>query len=465
VAERRETTVSDRKILLVDDEEDVRLPLRRFLVGKGYTVLEAGGLGSAREVLRGQSVDAAVVDFSLADGDGLDVLRSLKAQDASLPVVLLTGHGTIDLAVTAIKEGAEQFFTKPVELPALLVVIERALDNRRIRQVSLAGKSSQARQAVDPFFGESPAMRRLAAEATRVVASPLPVLIQGETGTGKGLLARWVHQNGPRADEPFVDLNCAGLSRELLESEIFGHEKGAFTGAVAAKAGLLEMANKGTVFLDEIGDVDLQVQAKLLKVVEDLRFRRLGDVRDRVDVRLVAATHRDLARLVQEHKFREDLHYRISALPLVVPPLRERGQDVILLARRLVQRISAEMGRPGMRLSAAAEQALGSRSWPGNVRQLRNVLERAALLSDHSNLEPADLAEGPGPAAAGAVPGPRMTLAEAERLHIEAVLREERGAVSRAAEVLGISRSSLYERIKKHGIVVGKRAGDQPRTT
>jgi len=453
--------VSDRKILLVDDEEDVRLPLRRFLVGKGYTVLEAGGLGSAREVLRGQSVDAAVVDFSLADGDGLDVLRSLKAQDASLPVVLLTGHGTIDLAVTAIKEGAEQFFTKPVELPALLVVIERALDNRRMRQVSLAGKSSQARQAVDPFFGESPAMRKLAAEATRVVASPLPVLIQGETGSGKGVLARWVHQNGPRADEPFVDLNCAGLSRELLESELFGHEKGAFTGAIAAKPGLLEMANKGTVFLDEIGDIDLQVQAKLLKVVEDLRFRRLGDVRDRVvDVRLVAATHRDLARLVREQKFREDLYYRISALPLVVPPLRERGQDVVLLARRLVQRISAEMGRPGMRLSTAAEQALGSRSWPGNVRQLRNVLERAALLSDHSNLEPADLGEGPAPAAVGSTPGPRMTLAEAERLHIEAVLREERGAVSRAAEVLGISRSSLYERIKKHGIVVGKRAED-----
>ncbi len=451
--------MSDRKILLVDDEEDVRLPLRRFLVGKGYTVLEAGGLGSARDVLRGQSVDAAVVDFSLEDGDGLEVLRALKGQDASLPVVLLTGHGTIDLAVTAIKEGAEQFFTKPVELPALLVVIERALDNRRMRQVSLAGKSSQARQAVDPFFGESPAMRRLAAEATRVVASPLPVLIQGETGTGKGVLARWVHQNGPRADEPFVDLNCAGLSRELLESELFGHEKGAFTGAVAAKPGLLEMANKGTVFLDEVGDVDLQVQAKLLKVVEDLRFRRLGDVRDRVvDVRLLAATHRDLGRLVQEQKFREDLYYRISALPLVVPPLRERGQDVVLLARRLLQRISTEMGRPGMRLSAAAEQALGARAWPGNVRQLRNVLERAALLSDHANLEPDDLGEGPRPAAAGAPIGTRMTLAEAERLHIEAVLREERGAVARAAEVLGISRSSLYERIKKHGIVVGKRA-------
>ena len=349
----------ERKVVIVDDEADVRLPLRRFLLGKGYAVLEADSVASVRAILGQESVDAAVVDFSLPDGDGLDVLRSVKAQDASVPVVLLTGHGSIDLAVKAIKEGAEQFFTKPVELPALLVVVERALENRRMRQVSLAGKSVQARQTVDPFFGESPVIRKLAAEAARVVASTVPVLVCGETGTGKGVLARWLHQNGPRAEEAFVDLNCAGLSRDLLETELFGHEKGAFTGAVAAKPGLLEIAHRGTMFLDEIGDIDLQVQAKLLKVVEDLRFRRLGDVRDRqVDVRLVAATHRDLGRLVPEQKFREDLYYRISAIPLVVPPLRERGSDVVLLARRLLERIAVEMGRPGVRLSGAAEQEL-----------------------------------------------------------------------------------------------------------
>src|SRR6185295_7993655 len=263
----------------------------------------------------------------------------------------------------------------PVELPALLVVIERALENRRMRQVSLAGKSAQVRQAVDPFFGESGVIRKLAAEAARVAASKVPVLIQGETGSGKGVLARWLHEASARADESFVDLNCAGLSRELLETELFGHEKGAFTGAVTAKQGLLEVAHRGTLFLDEIGDVDLQVQAKLLKVVEDMRFRRLGDVRDRqVDVRLVAATHRDLLTLVREQKFREDLYYRISALPVMVPPLRERGKDVVLLARQLVERISAEMGRPGVRLSPEAEEALAASAWPGNVRQLRNVL-------------------------------------------------------------------------------------------
>jgi DNA-binding NtrC family response regulator len=448
----------DGRILVVDDEEDVRLPLRRFLASKGYEVLEANGLTAAQEIARKHPLDSAIVDFSLLDGDGLDLLRALKAQDASLPVVMLTGHGTIDLAVRAIKEGADHFLTKPVELPALLIVLERGLDTRRMRRVSLVGKSSQSRQAVDPFFGESPAIRKLAAEASRVAASTIPILIQGETGTGKGVLARWLHQNGPRAEEAFVDLNCAGLTRELLETELFGHEKGAFTGAVASKQGLLEMAHRGTLFLDEIGEMDLQVQAKVLKVVEDLRFRRLGDVRDRqVDVRLIAATHRDLAQLAQERKFREDLYYRISAMPLAVPPLRERGDDVIRLARRLVERIGAEMGRPGARMSPEAEKALASHPWPGNVRQLRNVLERALLLSDLPVLRDVDLGEGPGRSdAPPAATDVRMSLAEAERRHIEAVLRAENGQVPRAAEVLGLSRSALYERIRKHGITARK---------
>jgi len=449
------------RILVVDDEEDIRIPLRRYLSGKGFEVVEADGTAQALESARKQTLDAAIVDFSLRDGDGLDVLRALKAQDPSLPVILLTAHGTIDLAVKAVKEGAEQFLTKPVELPALQIVIERALDNRRMRRLSAVRKSSQEREAVDPFFGESPAIKKLAAQATRVVSSSIPVLIQGETGTGKGVLARWLHRQGPRADDPFVDLNCAGLARDLLESELFGHEKGAFTGAVAAKPGLLEMAHKGTAFLDEIGDVELAVQAKLLKVVEDLRFRRLGDVRDRqVDVRLVAATHRDLARLVQEQKFREDLYYRISAVPLVVPALRERVGDVVLLARRLVARISAEMGRPGVRLAGETEQALVGHSWPGNIRQLRNVLERAVLLSDHPVLRADDVGDAlaAGPVAPASSAG--LSLAEAERRHIESVLRAERGSVPRAAEILGLSRSALYEKLKKHGLSARKTSAD-----
>ena len=448
--------MAERKILVVDDDEDVRLALAAFLSSKGYAPVQAEDLASVQAVLGVHSVDAAIVDFSLPDGDGLDALRALKSQDPSVPVVLLTGYGTIDLAVKAIKEGAEQFLTKPVELPALLVVVERALEASRMRSVSLAGKTAQARHAVDPFFGADPTIRRLASEAARVATTALPILIRGETGTGKGVLARWLHQNSPRADGPFVDLNCAGLSSELLESELFGHEKGAFTGAVAAKPGLLEIAHRGTAFLDEVGDVDLRVQAKLLKVVEDLRFRRLGDVRDRqVDVRLIAATHQDLGLLVKEGKFREDLYFRLSVLPLAMPPLRERGHDVVLLARRLVETIGAELGRGGVRLSAAAESTLSARAWPGNVRELRNVLERALLLSDRTSLEPSDLGESPA-ALAPDRPGTRLTLAEAERRHIEAVLREERGAVSRAAAVLGLSRSALYERIRKLGLDVGR---------
>ena len=454
--------MAERRILIVDDDKDVRFPLKRYLAGRGFEVREAEGVASALESFKMSRPDAAVVDFSLGDGDGMELLRSLKALDPALPVIMLTGHGTIDMAVLAIKEGAEQFFTKPVELPALEVVIDRALDNQRVRQVSMVGRSSQARQVIDPFLGESPVMQKLADRARRVAGSAVPLLIQGETGTGKGVLARWFHHNSPRREEAFVDLNCAGLSRDLLESELFGHEKGAFTGAVAAKQGLFDMAHRGTVFLDEIGEVDSQVQPKLLKVVEELRFRRLGDVRDRqVDVRLVAATHRDLGRLVLEGKFREDLLYRLNAVPLEVPPLRERGRDVVLLARNLIARVGAELGRPGLRLGGAAERALQTYSWPGNVRQLRNVLERAALLSERTELEPDDLGEdmaprSPAPPRAGSASSAAgeagLTLAEAEKRQIEAELRAQSFDVPAAAKVLGLSRSTLYDKIRKHGI-------------
>jgi len=442
-------------LLLVDDEEAVRFPIRRFLTAQGYDVREAQTVAGALEACRASLPDAAVLDFSLPDGDGLDLLRALRAMDASLPVIILTGHGTIDLAVKAMQEGADQFFTKPVELPTLKVVLDRAVQNRRSRQESLAGRSAHARSSVDPFLGDSPAVTRLAEQAARVAAAAVPVLIQGETGSGKGVLARWLHEHGPRADEPFVDLNCAGLSRELLESELFGHEKGAFTGAVAAKPGLLELAHRGTFFLDEIGDVDLQVQAKLLKVLEELRFRRLGDVKDRrVDVRLIAATHHDLARQVEEGKFREDLFYRISAVPLHVPPLRERGRDAVLLARSLLARIGSELSRPGLRLSDTAETALASARWPGNIRQLRNALERAVLLGDRTMIEAADLAEIQASPPSTA----RLSLLEAEKRHIAAVLGAEGGNVPKAALVLGLSRSALYEKIRKHGIALSRSA-------
>jgi DNA-binding NtrC family response regulator len=412
----------------------------------------------AERRLADQRPDAAIIDYQLPDGDGLAVLKALRAVDTSIPTVMLTAHGSIDLAVRAIKEGAEQFFTKPVELPTLLVVLERLIEKTRDRQSVMASRSRLARHRIDPFLGESPAIRRLAEQARRIAASSACVLLEGESGTGKGVLADWLHRNGPREAEPFVDINCAGLAHEFLESELFGHEKGAFTGAVATKQGLFEIAHRGTLFLDEIGDADPQIQPKLLKVVEEQRFRRLGDVRDRqVNVRLIAATHHDLRSMVAEKKFREDLYYRISAVPLFVPALRDRGKDVILLARTILQRISADVGFAGVTLSLQAEKVLVDHAWPGNIRELRNSLERAVLLGNHSVVRAEDLTIVPS--AASSLPGRapvRGTLSEGERAQIAAVLEDEGGNVEKAAAVLGLSRSALYEKVKKHGLATSR---------
>jgi len=443
------------RILIVEDEAAIRFGVRSFLETQGYAVEEASSCQGAEEAFRTWRPDIALVDYVLEDGNALDVLPRLKSADPTVPVVILTAYGSIDLAVRAIKEGAEQFLTKPLELPALLVVLQRILENARNRNNQQARNSRRARHALDPFLGVSPAIRELSEQANRVLASESPLLINGETGTGKGVLANWLHDNGPRSDEAFVDLNCAGLSRELLETELFGHEKGAFTSAAASKMGLLEVAHRGTVFLDEIGDLDLQIQPKLLKVLEEKRFRRLGDVRDRrVDVRLIAATHQDLKKLVAEKQFRNDLYYRVSAIPLDVPPLRSRSEDIPVIARALMGQF-ADLGRGDVELAPDAVKALQIYSWPGNIRELRNVLERAVLLSDKRVLDSKsfrfDEALEPGRDLDG-----DLTLDEVERRHIERVLREQNGQVEKAAQSLGIPRSSLYQKIKRFGIVLSR---------
>jgi DNA-binding NtrC family response regulator len=443
------------KILIVDDEPGIRFGVRDFLESEGLEADEADSVASADKAVREGRPDAVVLDHMLPDGTALDLLPRLKEFDPALPVVVLTGHASIDLAVRAVKEGADQFLAKPVELPALLVLLRRLLESQRERRRQIAGRTRQAREEIDPFVGTSPPMRQLAEDARRVSASSSPILIEGETGTGKGVLARWLHRKGPRADEPFVDLNCAGLSREFLETELFGHEKGAYTGAVTSKPGLLEVAHRGVFFLDEIGDLDPQVQPKVLKVLEEKRFRRLGEVRDRqVDVQLIAATHQDLSELAKEKKFRSDLYYRISTIPLRVPPLRERPEDIPGLARRLLEGFSADLGRRGLRLSPEAERRLGQYAWPGNVRELRNVLERALLLCGRDVVQVDDLRfEGPGVASEEvAAPGASLTLEELERQHIAGVLLSLGGRVAEASQRLGIPRSTLYQKIKKYGL-------------
>jgi DNA-binding NtrC family response regulator len=457
------------KVLVVDDEAGIRFGIRKFLVSKSFEVFEAACCQQAEAAFQEHNPDVAIIDYLMPDGNALELLPKLKALNSEVPVLILTAHGSIDLAVKAIKEGAEQFLSKPIELPALLVILERLLDNQRNRQNTLATRrTQQTRSLVDPLWGSSPAVRQLAERARRIISSDSPVLVLGETGTGKGVMARWLHENSRRANEAFIDLNCAGLTREFLETELFGHEKGAFTGAINTKSGLFEVAHRGTVFLDEIGDVDPQIQPKLLKVLEEKRFRRLGSVADRqVDVRLIAATHQDLAQLVQEKKFRSDLYFRISTIPLVMPALRERREDIPELAHQLLQALAIP-GRQGVTLAPDAQKALQQYSWPGNIRELRNVLERALLLSDSKVLTCKDLpfdnlgalATKSPPVKAASIPSGRFTLADNERHYIEKVLQEEQGRVEQAAKRLGVSRNSLYLKVKKYGIQLDKLKAD-----
>jgi DNA-binding NtrC family response regulator len=445
------------RVLIAEDEPGIRLGIKDFLEAKGYEVEEAETCEALEALFRASRPDLAILDYLLTDGNTLDLLPRLRAIDPLTPILFLTGHGTIDLAVRAVKQGADQFFTKPVELPTLLVVLERLLDSERSRKKDLAVRSRQHRTAVDPFVGRSAAIRRVAEEAVRVAASESPVLVRGETGSGKGVLARWLHRNGPRAEESFVDMNCAGLSRDLLETELFGHEKGAFTGASSAKTGLFEVAHRGTVFLDEIGDMDPEVQAKLLKVLEEKQFRRLGETRDRrVDIRLIAATHQDLAERVRQKKFRSDLFFRVNTIPLTMPALRERTEDIAELAEMLLLQLGPEMGRSEARLSTDAVRALQRHSWPGNIRELRNVIERALLLTDGPQIEASNLRFESGLQAEGASFDASLTLLEVERRHIARVLEEEGGRVDRAAQRLGVPRSSLYQKIKRHGLALSR---------
>ena len=443
--------MSQNPILVVDADPVIRSGICSFLVTHGHAVEEASNLTDARYKLQ-HTFLAAVVDLSLSNGDGLQLVRDLERFDRQMPVLVLARQGDSHLRKIARRHGARQIMVKPVDLSALYATLQRLLANPDSDQ-----PLSNARECINPFVGSSAAIRRLREIANRVLASESPILLQGETGAGKGVLANWMHRNGPRAQQPFLDLNCAGLSRELLESELFGHEKGAFTSAISAKPGLLEVANRGTVFLDEIGDIDLQVQPKLLKVLEDQVYRRLGEVRDRaVDIRLISATHRELLELVRQQRFRSDLYFRVNIVYIQVPPLRERVEDIPTLARHLLCNIAGNYGRGEMLLAPSAILALQRYSWPGNIRELRNVLERAALIAEYKVLKSEHLHLQASPVvAASPLAGATGTLKQMERAYINHVLKDESGSIERAARRLGIPRSSLYNKMKRFEIPQG----------
>jgi DNA-binding NtrC family response regulator len=440
-------------ILVVDDEIPVLRAIQNYLEAHNHEVIAVESCVEAERAFLENRPDAAVVDYSLPDGNALDLLPRIRAIDSTTPFVILTGFGSIELAVRAIKEGADQFFTKPIEMSVLAVVLQRLIEGRRDRRRRLAGRAASQRERLDPFIGRSDAITRLQEQAQRVLGIESPVLIIGETGAGKGVLAHWLHENGPRLEEAFVDINCAGLSRDFLETDLFGHERGAFTGAHGSKQGLLEVADHGTVFLDEIGDVDLAVQPKLLKVIEEKRFRRLGGIHDhQVDIRLVAATHQDLEQLAGEQKFRSDLFYRINTFILRVPPLRDRIEDIEPLAEAFLAEFSSKLGRERLRFKSDAIQALSRHRWAGNIRELRNVVERVALLSAGSEVSSDDLGLSSSRSTEGSKYDVDLTLDQLEKRHIEKVLQEESGRIEAAAKRLGIHRSSLYNKVKKHGI-------------
>jgi DNA-binding NtrC family response regulator len=454
---REMPTESNTTLLIVDDEEEFRGILSTYFVKRGYEVHVAAGLREALLHCNTILPDVAIVDCLLPDGNGLDLISVLKNQNNKTSIFVLTGHGSIDFAVRAIKQGAEQFLTKPVDLKVLASQVEKAVENQRAHRFRTANVANRAQWQRNPFLGRSVALQRLENEVQKILASDLPVLIEGETGSGKGVLAGWLHSNGPRSSEAFVDVNCAGLSKELLESELFGHEKGSFTGAVAAKPGLLESAHHGTAFLDEIGDMDLAIQPKLLKVVEEKTFRHVGGIRDRIlDTRLIAATHCDLMNMVREKTFRSDLYFRINTIPIRIPSLRSRPEDVPLLAQFFIERLRSDLGYANLDLSRSALKSLESYKWPGNIRELRNVLERAALVAGDTVIDDIHLL-----LRYDKQPEVQfdnfwhLSMEKLEAMHIERVLEQTSWSVNQAAEKLGIAKSTLYAKIRHHQIAVG----------
>jgi DNA-binding NtrC family response regulator len=444
------------RILVVDDESLVRWSLRERLTAEGHDVVEAATAEEAVDKAR-DDIDLIFLDFKLPDGDGLSVLRKVKERTPDLPVILMTAFSTIENAVEAMKLGAFHYVNKPFNLDEVLLLAEKALETVALRREVVALRGSQGRDyGFDAIVGASPAMTRVKDLLAKVASSPAStVLLTGETGTGKDLAAKAIHYNSSRAARPFVNITASALPEQLLESELFGHERGAFTDARQQKRGLFETADGGTVFLDEIGEMTVGLQSKLLRFLEEKTFKRVGGLSDiRVDVRVIAATNRDLEKEVKEGTFREDLFYRLQVMPVVLPSLRERRGDVALLAKFYINRFNGEFRKHVRGLSAAAEELLDHYAWPGNVRELRNAIERAMLLADRPQLEPEDFTTLTRTVSAAhfTLPAEGVNLEEVERQLVVQALERANNNQTRAAELLGLNRDQVRYRMEKFGL-------------
>ncbi len=465
------------RILVVDDEPGIREALRQVLEYEGYEVRAVGSGPEALSATPDFRPQVVFLDVKMAGQDGLETLSRLKVLQASLPVIMISGHGTIATAVSATQRGAFDFLEKPLDTDRLLVTVRNAL-----RQGELAGENERLREEVDDrgaMVGQSPSLESVRQLIEKVGPTPARVLITGENGTGKELVARALHARSPRADDPFVEVNCAAIPSELIESELFGHMKGSFTGAFADRAGKFEQADGGTLFLDEVGDMSLSAQAKVLRVLQEGIVTRIGGSKQiRVDVRVIAATNKQVEAEIAGGRFREDLYYRLNVVPIQVPPLRERREDIPDLVEHFTRLLARSSGLHAKRFDDAAVRRLQQHAWPGNIRELRNAVERALILAPGRTVTAADLDRILGPAgvaspAAGAVPAPGAPApvseglaasapfqsttfesfkAEAERTFLSAKLREHDWNVSETARALKMPRSNLYKKIERYGL-------------
>ncbi|HET7448994.1 MAG TPA: sigma-54 dependent transcriptional regulator [Gaiellaceae bacterium] len=460
------------KVLVAEDEENLGNLLEQFLIGRGHAVSVVRDGRSALQAIRAETFDVALLDIVMPEMDGLEVLRNVREEPAPPEVILITGNGTIETAITAMKLGAYDYLAKPYRMAEIDVLVRRAWEKKQLARENALLHSRLSRvSGTGEILTQYAPMQAVLALVERVARSDSPVVIRGESGTGKELVARAIHRLSTRADGPLVDINCAAISENLLESELFGHEKGAFTGALARKSGLFELAQGGTLFMDEIGELDPKLQGKLLRALESRTFFRVGGTQKvEVDVRIVAATNKDIERAVEANEFRSDLYYRINTISVTLPPLRERAVDIPLLAEHFLRHYG---GATPPRLTEEALEALVRYQWPGNIRELRNVIERAVLLANdgviHAHELPLDgsaprengsaastngasasSSNGNGADGGGA---PLLALADVERRHIEEVLKRESWHQGRAASVLGISTKTLYRKIREYGFV------------
>lgn len=450
------------RVLIIEDERLIRWSLRQKFEAQGFEVTEAENGSEGLHVLDEGIFDLVMLDYRLPDMTGLDVLRALREKDTDVVVIMITAFSTVESAVDAIKLGAYDYITKPFDMEELLRKAHKALETTKLRrEVRGLRRTLQHEYSIERIIGEHSCMRQLFDIIRRVAGSGAStVFLRGGSGTGKDLVARVIHYNSPRAAKPFMNITCTAISESLLESELFGHEKGAFTDAKAAKKGLFELADGGTIFLDEVGDMPTGLQAKLLRFLEDRTFRRVGGTSEiSVDVRVIAATNRDIDKAVDEGKFRSDLLFRLNVIPIQLPALSERGSDVQILARFFVTHFAKEFRKPITRITDEALRQLSNYEWPGNVRELRNVIERAVLLSEGDTIGPQDIVIGQGGrseaggGAAFALPASGLDLHELENALVIQALARSKNNQTHAAKLLGLSRDALRYRMEKLGLL------------